>query len=281
MMSRESRARLLAPSFLIVAVVGASCGEPDDDDCGAGCNPPWIPISEGGAAAEDGGASTDGGGTGNATNAGGSTNVGGSTVGRPGCEKPAPRVIDCPDEIPLTGEHCVVGYSYRYPERCDYRRDCGVVVATCRSDGAWLVDDCFTCPDVQPADGQACETPELRCAYGEEPCRSEVRCMGDTWVDYTATCNPPELLPCPEEIPEAGVRCDDEPFTEYPEECAYQVPGCGERFAVCDAPSGMWEVCGTCTEGAGGGVGGAAGGVGGGAGASEGGAGGGAGGGGS
>src|SRR5688500_3104646 len=61
----------------------------------------------------------------------------------------------------------------------------------------------ITCPDVAPNSGEACTTPGLACSYSDLCGGPEVKCSDDgVWsVEYTVSCNPPEVLVCPATIP--------------------------------------------------------------------------------
>jgi hypothetical protein len=110
----------------------------------------------------------------------------------------------------------------------------------------------IVCPEEFTTDARACAVEGMACVYDEGECTSELYCEAGVWVDYSTSCNPPELVDCPEELPKAGSRCDDDPFVEYPDECAYAVVGCGRVVATCEVLPGTWELQGSCAGGEGG-----------------------------
>jgi hypothetical protein len=109
-----------------------------------------------------------------------------------------------------------------------------------------------TCPEHYTSEPRACAVEKMTCLYTDGECTSELYCEAGVWVDYSPSCNPPELVDCPEELPTVGSRCDDDPFVEYPDECAYPVVGCGQVVATCEVLPGTWKLQGSCAGGEGG-----------------------------
>lgn len=110
----------------------------------------------------------------------------------------------------------------------------------------------IACPEHYPADLRACAVEGMACTYDEAECGSGLYCEDGVWVDYSPSCNPPELVDCPDGLPAAGSWCDGDPFVEYPDECAYTVTGCGRLVATCNVLKGEWVVQGSCAGGHGG-----------------------------
>ena len=109
-----------------------------------------------------------------------------------------------------------------------------------------------TCPEQYTSEPRACAVENMACIYDEGECSSELYCEAGVWVDYSPTCNPPELVDCPEQLPTAGSRCDEDDFIEYPDECPYLIAGCGRVVATCHVLPGTWELQGSCAGGQGG-----------------------------
>lgn len=197
MAGRESRARLLAPSFLVVATAIA-CGQTEDQNDIA-TNPPAL---EGGSA----GASTFGGSS-NPPVVGcpGTEPVAGEACssGAGSCEYPGPKAcgtltqytttaacvggkwelkqsgfvscnppmpVPCPSALPLPGQSCRQGFEV-YPDSCSYATpDCLNIAASCVA-GLWQLDSgaCIPPAGEGGAGGQAGATFEPVAGAAGEP----------------------------------------------------------------------------------------------------------------
>jgi len=107
----------------------------------------------------------------------------------------------------------------------------------------------LVCPEDHTTDSRACAVEGMGCIYVGGECTVELFCEAGVWEDHSPSCNPPELVDCPEKLPTAGSRCDEDDFVEYPEECAYAVAGCGRVVATCHVLPGTWNLQGSCAEG--------------------------------
>lgn len=167
MSGRSSRARLLAPSFLVVASAIACGGHSRGDDAGG-----------------------SGGGTSGGSGAFGGTNFGGSS-------NPPPST--CPVVLPANGAACFGAISCSYPMGGPAFCPPSSSTASCVS-GAWMVAyqlaSCnppmpFQCPPTLPTEGSPCPgfgDPNMVCSYAASECPAETaRCLG-TWT--VSRCEP-------------------------------------------------------------------------------------------
>lgn len=186
MAGRESRARLLMPSFLVVTAAMA-CGQSDDANDSA-TNPPGFNGSGAGGSA----------GTGQVVTAG--------TVSNP------PFPTDCPLQEPRDGQSC--SWGFRYAGSCEYpgRPDpCGFATSATQAEcveGVWVVElgssgvSCnppmpVPCPAELPMAGQLCrqgfQVYPAACGYTTPDCPTiTARCAADgAWQVDTGGCVPP------------------------------------------------------------------------------------------
>ena len=236
MAGRESRARLLAPSFLVIATAIA-CGQTQDANDIA-TNPPWT-------------------GTGGD---GGSAGTGPVTAGT-GANPPY--LVPCPAAQPTDGENCAFGFGV-YPGSCDYPGrpgSCGFATspthATCEA-GTWRVvpgvagPSCnppmpLSCPSTIPAVDSACgaDSPTVYpapCIYATEQCAQlRLDCVAARW--QIGACAPPV---CPEKAPEQHSACSQD---YRGTSCDYSDVDC-KVTADCSAQG--WEVERDCDSAQGG-----------------------------
>lgn len=87
------------------------------------------------------------------------------------------------------------------------------------------------CPASEPASGQACSTPDLRCTYGDTvrpECRDEWLCNAGKWTTTKSVCQ--HYTACPSAPPSVGSVCSKESM-------------------VCDYPDGTLCLCASCVGG--------------------------------
>lgn len=194
MSGRASRARLLAPSFLVVATAIA-CGQTSggsDDPEGQGSSPTVGTSGDAGMGAGATGSTTTGTGATGVTAGYAGSSCGGS------CNPPA--ISDCPPTPPQQGSPCAGNVMCQYPSEAPVGGCPGPSTSASCLGGAWNVSvsltNCnppalLTCPPTAPTPGSPClgvNSSGIMCAYSGPTCARQVWCPNGTWE--VSSCPP-------------------------------------------------------------------------------------------
>lgn len=193
MSGRSSRAKLLMPSFVVVASASACWSSRLDDD------PPYNPPNPNPTASCPSSAPSNGA---SCESEGQECDYGASACGavsRVRCSNGAwlQSVVSCnPPPPPFCPPEVPVGVCYHVGFSCAYLvPDCGSVKVVCGTDHVWFTETQCTpsCPTEPPIADSAC-LGDLSCIYGDcdEASHAMIAsCGGGIWQLFEAAC-PPE-----------------------------------------------------------------------------------------